>query len=108
MAAADVMTPGAFQTSIPARLDRLPWSRWHWLVIIALGITWIIDGLEVTMIGACAAVLQEPDSLHFSATQIGLLGTSYLAGPSWARFCSATSPTGWAARSFSRSRWGCT
>ncbi len=80
MLATDVMTPRAFRTKIPARLDRLPWSRWHWLVITALGITWIIDGLEVTMIGACAAVLQEPESLHFSAAQIGLLGTSYLAG----------------------------
>ena len=61
-------------------MDRLPWSRWHWLVITALGITWIIDGLEVTMIAAFGAVLQEPASLHFSSTQIGLLGTSYLAG----------------------------
>jgi MFS family permease len=70
----------AFQTNIPARMDRLPWSRWHWLVITALGITWIIDGLEVTMIAAFGAVLQEPASLHFSSTEIGLLGTSYLAG----------------------------
>ena len=69
-----------FRTNIPARMDRLPWSRWHWRVIIALGITWIIDGLEVTMIGAFGAVLQDPRSLHFSSTQIGLLGTSYLAG----------------------------
>jgi MFS family permease len=69
-----------FRTNIPARMDRLPWSRWHWRVIIALGITWIIDGLEVTMIGAFGAVLQDPRSLHFSSTQIGLLGTFYLAG----------------------------
>jgi MFS family permease len=69
-----------FRTNIPARMDRLPWSRWHWRVIIALGITWIIDGLEVTMIGAFGAVLEDPRSLHFSSTQIGLLGTSYLAG----------------------------
>ena len=45
MAAAEV--DRAFETDIPARMDRLPWSRWHWLVITALGITWIIDGLEV-------------------------------------------------------------
>jgi MFS family permease len=69
-----------FRTNIPARMDRLPWSRWHWRVIIALGITWIIDGLEVTMIGTFGAVLQDPRSLHFSSTQIGLLGTSYLSG----------------------------
>jgi hemerythrin-like metal-binding protein len=61
-------------------MDRLPWSRWHWLVVAALGITWIIDGLEVTLIGAVSAVLQEPDSLHFSGTEIGLLGTAYLSG----------------------------
>ena len=72
VAAADV--DRAFQTDIPARMDRLPWSRWHWLVITALGITWIIDGLEVTMIAAFGAVLQEPESLHFSSTQIGLSG----------------------------------
>ena len=73
-------TDRTFQTDVPARLDRLPWSRWHWMVVAALGITWIIDGLEVTMIGAVSAVLQEPESLHFTGTQIGLLGTAYLAG----------------------------
>jgi len=40
------------KTNIPARLDRLPWSRWHWLVVIALGVTWILDGLEVTLVGS--------------------------------------------------------
>ena len=43
------------ETNIPARLDRLPWSRWHWLVVIALGTVWILDGLEVTIVGASAA-----------------------------------------------------
>jgi MFS family permease len=73
-------TQRSFRTNVPARLDRLPWSRWHWLVVVALGITWIIDGLEVTLIGAVSAVLQEPGTLHFTASEIGLLGTSYLAG----------------------------
>jgi MFS family permease len=68
------------RSDVPARLDRLPWSQWHWLVVTALGITWIIDGLEVTMIGAFGAVLQEPESLHFTGAQIGLLGTAYLVG----------------------------
>jgi MFS family permease len=80
MVAATAKTDRPFRTNIPARMDRLPWSRWHWRVIIALGITWIIDGLEVTMIGAFGAVLQDPRSLHFSSTEIGLLGTSYLSG----------------------------
>jgi MFS family permease len=69
-----------FRSDVPARLDRLPWGRWHWMVITALGITWIIDGLEVTMIASFSAVLQEPQSLHFSGSEIGLLGTAYLAG----------------------------
>src|SRR4051794_33719281 len=69
-----------FRTDIPARLDRLPWSRWHWLVVIALGVTWIIDGLEVTLVGAISTVLQDPATLHLTATQVGLLNTSYLVG----------------------------
>jgi MFS family permease len=69
-----------FRTDIPARLDRLPWSRWHWLVVVSLGITWVIDGIEVTLVGAVSTVLQEPQTLHFSATQIGLLNTAYLIG----------------------------
>jgi MFS family permease len=80
MATADQGVRRAFQTRIPARMDRLPWSRWHWLVIAALGVTWIIDGLEVTLVGSVSAVLQEPETLHLSATQIGFLGTAYLSG----------------------------
>jgi MFS family permease len=67
-------------TDIPARMDRLPWGGWHWRVVIALGITWIIDGLEVTLIGAISGVLKRPESLHFDAEQVGLLGSSYLVG----------------------------
>ncbi|MBS0151484.1 MAG: hypothetical protein JSR31_11135 [Nitrospira sp.] len=47
-------------TNIPQRLDRLPWSRWHRLIVVALGITWILDGLEVTIVGALAPVLTLP------------------------------------------------
>ena len=46
-----------FQSDVPQRLDRLPWSAWHWRVVIALGITWMLDGLEVTLVGAVAPVL---------------------------------------------------
>ena len=80
MAIIDQKASSTFRSDVPARLDRLPWSRWHWMVVTALGITWIIDGLEVTMMGAVSTVLQEPQSLHFSGTEIGLLGTAYLAG----------------------------
>lgn len=69
-----------FQSDVPARMDRLPWGRWHWRVVIALGVTWIIDGLEVTLIGSVGGVLQDRRSLHFSPDQIGLLATSYLVG----------------------------
>jgi MFS family permease len=70
----------AFETLIPARLDRLPWSPFHSLLVMGLGITWILDGLEVTLMGAISAVLQRPDVMHFSASQIGFIGSSYLAG----------------------------
>ena len=58
-------------TDIPARLDRLPWSRFHLLVMVALGVTWILDGLEVTIVGAIAPVLQNSQTLGLSAGQIG-------------------------------------
>lgn len=73
-------TSEVFETMIPARLDRLPWSRFHWLLVVGLGITWILDGLEVTLMGAISAVLQRHDVLGFSATQIGLISSAYLTG----------------------------
>ena len=69
-----------FETHIPARLDRLPWSRFHWLLVVGLGITWVLDGLEVTLMGAISAVLQRPDVLHFTAAQIGSISSAYLVG----------------------------
>jgi MFS family permease len=68
------------ETDIPARLDRLPWSRFHTLVVAALGITWIFDGLEVTLAGALAGALRASPVLQFSNTDIGLVGSAYLAG----------------------------
>lgn len=67
-------------TNIPQRLDRLPWSRWHRLIVVALGITWILDGLEVTIVGALAPVLMLPTTLHLSESQVGLTASAYLAG----------------------------
>ena len=67
-------------TDIPARLDRLPWSRWHWRVVLALGVAWVLDGLEVTIVGALGAVLERDDTLGLSASQIGLAGSLYVAG----------------------------
>src|ERR687883_94100 len=68
------------RTNIPARLDRLPWSRWHWIVIVALGITWILDGLEVTLVGSISGVLTDKGTLHFSTAQSTAAGSFYLAG----------------------------
>jgi MFS family permease len=65
-------------TNIPHRLDRLPWSRWHWMVVVGLGITWVLDGLETTLAGTIAGVLKE--SLHISDAQVGATATFYLAG----------------------------
>jgi len=70
----------SLRTDVPARLDRLPWSRFHWLVVLALGVTWILDGLEVTFKGAVSGVLQLPETLGFTPAEIGLLGSAYLVG----------------------------
>src|SRR5581483_10480412 len=78
--ASDGAPDGAIETDIPLRLDRLPWSRFHTLVIAALGITWILDGLEVTVAGSIAGALQSSPVLHFTASEVGLLGSAYLAG----------------------------
>ncbi len=68
------------ETDIPARLDRLPWARFHTLVVVALGVTWILDGLEVTLAGALSGALKESPQLHFSNAEIGLSSSAYLAG----------------------------
>jgi MFS family permease len=68
------------KSTIPARLDRLPWSRWHWRVTIALGVAWVLDGLEVTLVGSLGAVLGRHDTLSLSAGEIGASGSLYIAG----------------------------
>ncbi len=68
------------ETDIPARLDRLPWTGFHTLVVAALGITWILDGLEVTLAGSVAGALQDSPVLRFSAAEVGAVGSAYLAG----------------------------
>ena len=70
----------AIETTIPARLDRLPWSRFHTLVVLALGITWILDGLEVTLAGAISGALKSSPSLHFTDVQVGASASIYLLG----------------------------
>src|SRR5262249_20072346 len=71
---------GAFRTDIPARLDRMRWSRFHTLLISALGTSWIIDGLEVTLVGALASVLTLPATLGLDSAQVGEAAGWYVAG----------------------------
>src|SRR5262250_2690084 len=68
------------ETDIPARLDRLPWGRFHTLVVVALGITWILDGLEVTLAGAVSGALKQSPQLQFSNADVGIAASAYLAG----------------------------
>jgi MFS family permease len=67
-------------STIAARLDRLPWSGWHWRVVIALGVAWVLDGLEVTLVGSLGVVLQRPDTLALSAGEVGASGSLYICG----------------------------
>lgn len=67
-------------TDVPARLDRLPWSHWHLMVVIALGITWLLDGLEGNLAGSLAGILKRKDTLDLTDAQLGLTSTIYLAG----------------------------
>ncbi|HSB03934.1 MAG TPA: MFS transporter [Thermodesulfobacteriota bacterium] len=70
----------SFESRIPARRDRLAWSKFHWALVIALGITWILDGIEVTLKGAVSDVLQEAATLHLTSEEIGLIASFYLTG----------------------------
>ncbi len=78
---AENVETGRITTDIPARMDRLPWARWHWLVVIGLGTVWILDGLEVTIVGSMSEALK-PDGpgLGMSSSQVGLAGAVYVAG----------------------------
>lgn len=72
--------PPAVETSIPARLDRLAWGRFHWLVVVALGVTWILDGLEVTLVGSLSGAIAQSPDMQLSSAAVGGLGSSYVAG----------------------------
>jgi len=79
------------ETRIPGRLDRLPWSRWHWMIVVGLGTVWVLDGLEVTIVGAIATRLTKPESgLGLSDSQVGLAAAIYVLGACMGRCSSAT------------------
>src|SRR5919206_1180752 len=72
--------PGSIRSLIPARIDRLPWSPFHTRMVIALGVAWILDGLEITVASAIGDVLNKPETLNLSSTEVGLIATVYLIG----------------------------
>src|SRR5512140_159879 len=75
------MDAGVVRTDIPARLARLPWSGWHWRILLGLGAVWILDGLEVTIVGALGDRLTQPGSgLELTATQVGGAASAYVTG----------------------------
>ena len=79
-AGSEPSAPAIIETDVPARLDRLPWGRFHTLVVVALGVTWILDGLEVTLAGAISPALKQSPALQFSNADVGLASSAYLAG----------------------------
>ncbi|MCA2223369.1 MFS transporter [Nonomuraea aurantiaca] len=96
----DVET-GTITTKVPARLDRLHWSRWHWMIVIGLGTVWILDGLEVTIVGNLSAQLAKPGSgLDITQAQVaGLAAALYVAGA-----CSGALFFGWLTDRFGRKK----
>src|SRR5438270_7460718 len=70
--------PGVIRSLIPARIDRLPWSPFHTRMVIALGVAWVLDGLEITVAGSVTSVLTEPSTLHLSSTATGAIASVYL------------------------------
>jgi MFS family permease len=71
---------GSIRSLIPARIDRLPWSPFHTRMVVALGVAWVLDGLEITVASAVADTLTQPETLHMSSAAVGLVATVYLAG----------------------------
>src|SRR3954463_7988740 len=77
---AHAVSQDTVETRIPARMDRLPWTAWHWRIVLALGFVWILDGLEVTIVGSIGARLQEEGTLPLSPFQATAQGSIYVAG----------------------------
>jgi MFS family permease len=73
-------TPQEITTDIPARMDRLPWSNFHLLVVVALGVTGVLDGLEVTLVGSIGPILRDKQTLGLSVQEIGNIAACYVGG----------------------------
>src|SRR4051794_13857775 len=78
--AANASQDRTFRSRVPARMDRLPWSRFHWLVVISLGVTWILDGLEIQIASTVSDRLTEHGALGLSAQQVTFSASIYLLG----------------------------
>jgi MFS family permease len=76
----EIMSGEWIESYVPARLDRMPWTRWHWLIVFALGATWILDGLEVTLAGSLGGILTHSETLGLTDAQVGASATFYLIG----------------------------
>src|SRR5689334_19351360 len=80
MTAANHAPPGVLRSLIPARIDRLPWSAFHTRMVVALGVAWVLDGLEIAIASAVGGVLSKPETLNLSSAAVGLIATVYLVG----------------------------
>ena len=80
MSSTSAAPAGSVRSLVPARMDRLPWTRFHWLVIVGLGVSWILDGLEIQIVATVGTVLQDRHTLALSSGDVGLLGSVYLFG----------------------------
>src|ERR671933_1107744 len=80
MSAEVTQSTGPIRSLVPARMDRLPWTRFHWLVIIGLGVSWILDGLEIQIASTVGTVLESKHTLHLTSGDVGTLGSVYLLG----------------------------
>src|SRR5947209_382232 len=74
------MADEIIESYVPSRLDRMPWSRWHWLIVVSLGAIWILDGLEVTLAGSLGGILTRSDTLGFTDSEVGATASCYLGG----------------------------
>src|SRR3982750_4167590 len=75
MTSATAETPGVVRSLVPARMDRLPWARFHWTIVVGLGAAWILDGPEIQILSAIGSSLQDKGTLGLSSGQVGLLGS---------------------------------
>ncbi|MEA3531824.1 MFS transporter [Nocardia sp. CDC186] len=65
---------------VPARMDRLPWTKFHWLIVVGLGVSWILDGIEIQIVSSMGGPLQDVEALHLTSGQVGAMASWYLAG----------------------------